>query len=312
MDWDLTSLEVFLAVAHSSSVTLAAQQLDRAPSNVSTRVQQLEAALGASLFEREGKRLRLSERGALFVGYAQRILGLAAEAQQMLHPHHPQGLMRLGSMESTAATRLPPVLADFHRRWPSVKIALRTGPSQPLLQAVAACSLDAACIALLPPGGERARTRTQVQTQGLSQLNDQGLQGVPVFEESLELVLPASHANARQPQQLLGLSLASFASGCTYRQLALNWLREGPQGLRQIDVQEMGSYHAMLACVCAGASLSVLPRSVLDMSPQAKDLPRLPLARLPTWLVWRQGGATPNVQALLAMLQGNAKVKPMP
>ena len=54
---DLSSLEIFLAVAEEGSVTRAARRLSRAPSNVTTRIQALEGQMDAVLFSRDGKRM---------------------------------------------------------------------------------------------------------------------------------------------------------------------------------------------------------------------------------------------------------------
>ncbi|MEA8549115.1 LysR substrate-binding domain-containing protein, partial [Pseudomonas aeruginosa] len=73
--------------------------------------------------------------------------------------------------------------------------------------------------------------------------------------------------------------------GCTYRQLAEDSLGT------PLTVQEVGSYHAILACVAAGACVGVLPRSVLQLL-GTPPLRSLPLAEVDTWLVWREGYAT--------------------
>ncbi len=109
---DLSSLEIFRAVAHEASVTRAAQQLQRAQSNVTTRIRQLEEDLGVELFLRDGKRMSLTERGSEFLAYAEQLLALADEARQSMHPAEPGGRLRLGSMESTAASRLPALFED--------------------------------------------------------------------------------------------------------------------------------------------------------------------------------------------------------
>ncbi|MBF3225261.1 LysR family transcriptional regulator, partial [Pseudomonas aeruginosa] len=96
---DLSSLEIFRAVAHEASVTRAAQQLQRAQSNVTTRIRQLEEDLGVELFLRDGKRMSLTERGSEFLAYAEQLLALADEARQSMHPAEPGGRLRLGSME---------------------------------------------------------------------------------------------------------------------------------------------------------------------------------------------------------------------
>lgn len=131
---DLSSLEIFRAVAHEASVTRAAQQLQRAQSNVTTRIRQLEEDLGVELFLRDGKRMSLTERGSEFLAYAEQLLALADEARQSMHPAEPGGRLRLGSMESTAASRLPALLASYHKACPRVALEVSTGT-------VARCSM---------------------------------------------------------------------------------------------------------------------------------------------------------------------------
>lgn len=63
---DLTQLEMFNAVALTGSITRAAQKVHRVPSNLTTRIRQLEADLGVELFIRENQRLRLSPPGTIF------------------------------------------------------------------------------------------------------------------------------------------------------------------------------------------------------------------------------------------------------
>ena len=111
---DLSNLDIFCAIARHSSVTRAAHELQRAQSNVTTRLRQLESELGVELFLRSGKRMTLTPAGQTLLGYAERLLALAAETRQALHPGDPRGLLRLGTMESTAASRLPQPLSLIH------------------------------------------------------------------------------------------------------------------------------------------------------------------------------------------------------
>lgn len=104
---DLTQLKMFCLVARTGSLARAAELLHRVPSNLTTRLRQLEQELGADLFIREKQRLRLSPVGHNFLCYAQRILALSEEALNMTHHGEPSGNFALGTMESTAATRLP-------------------------------------------------------------------------------------------------------------------------------------------------------------------------------------------------------------
>ncbi|MBG4948220.1 LysR family transcriptional regulator [Pseudomonas aeruginosa] len=268
---DLSSLEIFRAVAHEASVTRAAQQLQRAQSNVTTRIRQLEEDLGVELFLRDGKRMSLTERGSEFLAYAEQLLALADEARQSMHPAEPGGRLRLGSMESTAASRLPALLASYHKACPRVALEVSTGTSRALFDGVRARRLDGARGAAGPGGA--------------GELDGSGLRGEPLFREELLMILPAEHPPVHDVAEVRLRTLAGFARGCTYRQLAEDSLGT------PLTVQEVGSYHAILACVAAGACVGVLPRSVLQLL-GTPPLRSLPLAEVDTWLVWREGYAT--------------------
>ncbi|MCT5887081.1 LysR family transcriptional regulator NmoR [Pseudomonas aeruginosa] len=268
---DLSSLEIFRAVAHEASVTRAAQRLQRAQSNVTTRIRQLEEDLGVELFLRDGKRMSLTERGSEFLAYAEQLLALADEARQSMHPAEPGGRLRLGSMESTAASRLPALLASYHKACPRVALEVSTGTSRALFDGVRARRLDGALVAAGPGWA--------------GELDGSGLRGEPLFREELLMILPAEHPPVHDVAEVRLRTLAGFARGCTYRQLAEDSLGT------PLTVQEVGSYHAILACVAAGACVGVLPRSVLQLL-GTPPLRSLPLAEVDTWLVWREGYAT--------------------
>ncbi|EMP5647030.1 LysR family transcriptional regulator NmoR [Pseudomonas aeruginosa] len=268
---DLSSLEIFRAVAHGASVTRAAQQLQRAQSNVTTRIRQLEEDLGVELFLRDSKRMSLTERGSEFLAYAEQLLALADEARQSMHPAEPGGRLRLGSMESTAASRLPALLASYHKACPRVALEVSTGTSRALFDGVRARRLDCALVAAGPGWA--------------GELDGSGLRGEPLFREELLMILPAEHPPVHDVAEVRLRTLAGFARGCTYRQLAEDSLGT------PLTVQEVGSYHAILACVAAGACVGVLPRSVLQLL-GTPPLRSLPLAEVDTWLVWREGYAT--------------------
>ena len=163
---DFAALEIFRAVAQEGSVTRAAERLGRVQSNVTTRVQQLEEQLGATLFLREGKRMVLTPAGEALRGYADRLLALAEEARQSVHPHEPGGRLRLGAMESTAAARLPQPLARLHAQWPGLVLELSTAPSRQLVEQVLAHTIDCALVAWPPPGIDADAPVERLFTQG--------------------------------------------------------------------------------------------------------------------------------------------------
>ncbi|QYG04068.1 MULTISPECIES: LysR substrate-binding domain-containing protein [Massilia] len=280
------SLRIFCAVAAELSVTQAAARLGRAPSNVTTRIQQLEADLGAELLVRVGKRISLSTAGEQFLAYAERLLALEDEARQVVSDGASGGVLRIGSMESTAASRLPAVLAAFHVDHPATQLVLRTGPSREIVEQVRAGALDCAFAAFPDDGADLA---------------EMGLRSMPVWAEELSLLLPPGEADVDDARQVRARSLAAFPQGCTYRSLAQE--RLGIAGATAWRVQEMNSYHAMIACVAAGACVTVLPASVLALSGAPAALKTVPLGRLDTCLVWRDGFATPAFRAFAERLR---------
>ncbi|MGO4449980.1 LysR family transcriptional regulator [Phyllobacterium sp. TAF24] len=284
---DLASLAVFRAVAREQSVTRAAELLGRVPSNVTTRIQQLEAEIGVPLFQRDKKRMDLTTEGATYLDYAERILNLADEAQQTVNPLEPLGVLRLGSMESTAATRLPMPLAAFNMRWPQVTIDLSTAPTRQLIDALLAHQIDCALIAV--PEGEWW-------------LAPNVLDKVPVFREELVLLLPPGHPEIQHSQEIKPRALAAFAPGCTYRMLAEEWAMDFGSKRTALRIQEVASYHAMVACTAAGSCFSILPRSVLDLVPDAARFTIKPLMRVDTWVASRPGFGTPAFKEFRELL----------
>ena len=281
---ELAALEIFRTVALEGSVTRAAERLGRVQSNVTTRVQQLEEQLGATLFLREGKRMVLTPAGESLSGYADRLLALAEEARQCVHPGQPGGRLRLGAMESTAAARLPRPLAQLHAQWPRLELELSTAPSRQLVEQVLAHTLDCALVAWPPPGVDA----------------DAPMERTVVLTETLLLALPAGHPPVKAPADLQLDTLAAFGNGCTYRRIGEAFMQQRHGTPPQ--VLELASYHAILACVAAGRCASVVPRAVIDVMREPPPLRLVPLADCDTVLVHRRGYQSPALEALRAAL----------
>lgn len=288
---DLSALQIFSTVAAEHSVTRAALRLGRVQSNVTTRVRQLEQDLGVPLFLREAKRMTLTAEGHRLLDYARRLLALADEARQAMQPGLPQGRLRVGTMESTAASRLPAPLARFHQRWPEVALELSTASTQRLIDDVLAHRLDCALVARATPAVARKRATAPPGSgdDASDPLRDAALEGTPVFDEELMLVLPRAHPVLRTPDDLQLSTLAAFDTGCTYRRLLQDWLGPRTPPLR---VLELGSYHAILACVAAGTAFGVAPKSVLALQRSARGVRAQPLCAVQTLLIRRRGQAS--------------------
>ena len=280
---DHANLEIFRVLARELSVTQTAARMGRVPSNVTTRIQQLEEDLGVSLFERDKKRFSLTPEGERFLDYTERLLNLADEARQAVKPNPEAGTLRIGTMEAAAASRLPAPLAIFHRQWPGVRLEVSTGPSQQLLDGLKKRRIDCAFIAM---------------TSSVAQPGDD-IETLPLLEEDLVLLMPATPSEKSKPSSW---SLATFQAGCTYRAVAEDWLATHGVSKHGLRLQEVGSYHAMVACVSAGSSVCVVPQSVLNLMPQQTGLTAQTIATVPTLLAWRRGYDTPAFAAWRTVL----------
>jgi DNA-binding transcriptional LysR family regulator len=277
---DLTALHIFKTVAEEGGITRAAAKLHRVQSNVTTRVRQLEERLGTRLFLRENRKLVLSPEGKVLLGYADQMLRLSSEAQTALRKGTPRGTLRVGTMESTAATRLPPVLSRYHLAYPDVRIELITGTSGALVAKVAAYELEAAFVAD-PAQPERFDSQ-------------------PAFKEELVLIAPKSLAPITSPRQIADHTVIAFGTGCTYRRRLEDWLKRADA--RPRGVMEFHSYHAIVACVASGAGLAIVPRAVISAVLGRKQVQIYPLpahiAKAKTVLIWRKGHLSTALEAL--------------
>lgn len=282
---DLGDLAIFQAVLQEGGISAAARRLNRVQSNVTTRIRQLEENLGVPLFEREGKRLQPTASARILQGYATQLLALAQEARAAVISDEAQGLLRLGAMENTAAVRLPPLLADFHQRYPAVQLELRTGATARLIAEVLAGTLDCALVCGPVP--------------------DMRLESQPFCRETLLLISAIGYPPlpADRPHTLL-----AFDSGCAYRQRLESWLQYS--GCAVDRIVELDSYHAMVSCAASGMGIALVPEALLAITPASNSISchALPehLARADTVLIRRRGQRHTAVDAFSRLLQDSA------
>src|ERR1700736_415493 len=142
---ELSDIQTFAAVARTGGITRAAEELNTVQSNITQRVKALEAEIGTPLFERHSRGMTLTGAGRRLLPYAQRMAALSREAMLAARDDgEPKGPLAIGSMETTAAVRLPSLLAEFHRRFPAVQLTLRTAPTPDVVASVLDGTFDGA------------------------------------------------------------------------------------------------------------------------------------------------------------------------
>lgn len=119
---NLTDLLVFIRVADACSFTLAAERLGISRSAAGKCVNRLEERLATRLLQRTTRSVSLTEDGAVFYEYAQRILSQAEEAETALNTRRqtPRGRLRLDLPVSLGRLHILPILREFLAQWPEV------------------------------------------------------------------------------------------------------------------------------------------------------------------------------------------------
>jgi len=267
---ELSDLRIFCKVIETGGISSAAQLLNRVPSNITSRIQKLEAELNKALFIREKNRLRASPAGEQLFRYAKKILTMAEQAIDELNQNKPSGSLRLGSVEAVAASRLSKVLMNFHQNYSEVDLELTISPTGDLLEKVLASQLDFALIS-----DPIADSRLGVQA---------------VFQETLVLVSALRDDVITSPVDLGDKpTVLGFSKQCIYRTRLTQWLK----GAEMIPkVVEINSYFALLNCITAGMGVALVPEKLLECYPFVDGLKVHPLpediSKTTTCLIWRK------------------------
>ena len=239
---DAADLRVFEAVARLGGMNRAAAELNTVQSNVTTRVRLLEEELGTPLFQRHSRGVALTAAGRRLLPYATRVRQLLDEARRAARDDgRPKGPLTIGSLETTAALRLSPILSAYASSYPEVDLALRTGTSCELVEAVLEHRVEGAFVC--------------------GPVDHPELEEETIFREELVMLTAPS---VQWPDELVragDLKIVVLRAGCSYRQRLEEILaRRGVVGLRRL---EFGTLEAIFGCVAAGLGITLLPRSLI-------------------------------------------------
>lgn len=241
---DLNGLAVFSTVARAGGITRAARILNTVQSNVTARVRQLEHELGVDLFERHSRGVSLTKAGMRLLDYSEKIAHLVEDARRATVDDLNLGsALAIGAMETTAAVRLSPVLAEFTRGHPNVDLSLETGTTKGLIDRVLSRGLEGAFVA--GPIAHPELTEEEILIEELVLIAAAGVRKHDVFGRD----------QPGQPKAIV------FRPGCAYRQrLESLMIRHGITGPRTL---ELGTLDGIIGCVAAGLGISLLPRATV-------------------------------------------------
>ncbi len=286
---ELFQLRYFVAAARHLHFTRAALECCISQPSLSQQIANLEAEVGAPLFFRQGRSVRLTDAGQAMLGYAERILAEEAAAKRAVLEIKglKRGKITIWTLPTPGQHLLPPLLALYRRRYPDIDISIReVVPARPIAEAVYAGHADLGIVHL------------PYQVDGLEER--------VLLVEEMALVVPAGHwASTKESVSLSETSDEDFV-----------WVSEGATeahplyaaclaaGFAPRIVCLSGSAQGMQALVAAGLGISLLPRLAIN-PPEGAGVVELGPNRPHRTLVaiWRSDRLTHAARAFLEMLE---------
>ena len=289
---ELRHLKTFLMVASVLNFTRAAAALGYAQSSVTAQIQALEEELGATLFLRLGRSVRLSDAGCRFLDYAERIIDLTEEARMAARVDEGiSGKLTIGAVETVVTYYLPPVLKAFRRDFPKVSLTLRPTPVFELRRGIVEGFLDVAFVLERP-------------------IKTGGLRVEPLAQEPILVISAPDHPLASRDKvwaaDLKGQPVLLTEAGCAYRNLFEKALIGG--GAYPAQALEFSSIEAIKRCVMNNMGLAVLPRVAVARELEAGSLAALdwagePLGVAAQMVTHQKKETSPALQAFMRIVR---------
>lgn len=251
---ELRQIQYFMEVAKREHVTEAANALHVAQSAVSRQIFNLEDELGVALFIREGRNVRLTPIGKIFLEYMQEAMSVIENAKREIEEYvdPEKGTIHIGFPSSLAAYTLPTVISAFRKRFPEVKYELKQGSYHQLIEGVIKGDIDMALLGPVPRDEKKVK-------------------GTILFTEKIVALLPNKHPLADKKtlklSQLRDDSFVLFPKGFILREITVEACQQ--QGFVPNVLFEGEDIDAIKGLVSAGLGVTVIPEiTLIDSLPR--------------------------------------------
>ena len=251
---ELRHIRYFIRAAEELHFTRAAESLFISQPTLSTHIQQLEEELGVALFDRVGRKVQLTEAGAVFLEHSARALRELELAEERISDLKglSSGTLRLGAIFTFSQEMLPLWIASFHVHHPNIRIVVKTGDSDNIEEMLLSGDIDLA-LTFVPPTAET-------------------LVGERLFTEEVFLVVGEHHPLAGKSeielQELSTIPLALVSKRWTARRLIDTFMAERDISLNVLI--EMDDLHGLLRIASEGFAGALLPRLVVSRYPHLR------------------------------------------
>ena len=259
----LPQIEAFLEVARRQNLSRAAEALFVSQPTLTARLQGLEAALGEQLFVRTRRGMRLTEAGEVFLPFAEHAVRALADGKERLTElrRGMAGRLVLGAPPTVSTYVLPALLARFSAAHPGVRLAVKTGTSEEILELV---------------------LHDQVQLGIMRALAHQEIESVPLYSDTLVLIAGPGHRLAGRGQgrqarlaDLAGEVLVLFGRSSSYLDFTTAIFRQA--GVLPGSVLELDNIEAAKKMVERGLGVSLVPASTVAAELAAGTLAQIEL-----------------------------------
>lgn len=245
---ELRQIKYFIEVAKMEHVTDAAVNLHVAQSAVSRQISNLEDELKVKLFDREGRNVKLTSVGRIFLDHVELALfeidNAVEKVNEFLNPE--TGVIRIGFPNSLSANTLPTVISSFRQKYPNVSLQVQQGGLNYLMQSVLKGSLNLAFVTPVP-------------------MNEKGVNGRIFFTEEMVALLPSDHLLIEQERirldQLRDDPFVLFRTGLR-KNIILDACRQsGFQPQIAFEGEDIDTIKNLIA---AGIGVGLLPETTVN------------------------------------------------
>ena len=241
-------LRYVCAIAETGSFSRAAERCEVAQPSLSQQVLKLEEDLGAKLFDRLGRSIRLTEAGRAFMPHARSILDQMEAARSSVADKNAdvRGSVAVGAIPTIAPYLMPRYTAAFAKNYPDAKVRIVEETTPILVESLRDLSIDLAILAL--------------------PLRHRDLELLPIRTEPLFAVLPKDHSRATAEslalKDLRGESFVMLRDGHCFRDLSIATCTHAR--ITPNIAFESGQFSSLFGMVAAGVGISLAPEMAID------------------------------------------------
>ena len=246
---ELRQLRYFMEVARREHVSEAAEHLHVAQSAISRQIANLEDELGVELFQREGRNVKLTSIGKLFLEHTETAMKAIDYAKEQVDEYldPERGTIKIGFPTSLSSHLLPTIISAFKESHPNVAFHLRQGSYKFLIESVKKRDINIAFLGPVP-------------------VDDEDIEWHILFTEKILALVPSSHPLATQEnlrlRDLRNEDFVLFPNGFVLRKIAVDACKQA--GFMPNISSEGEDLDAIKGLVSAGMGITLLPESTVS------------------------------------------------